>query len=87
MKEVKMGFTYMVREGSLLHEEDTQDTRDDLPLLDDAPVVINVRHLEEERHITIKPGGMVDVAIRELGAKVVKVEVIEPEEASEVPEE
>jgi hypothetical protein len=87
MKEVIMGFNYMVREGSLLHEEETQDTRDEHPLVHDAPVVIKVRHLEEEHHITIKPGGMVDVAIRELGAKVVKVEVIEPEEAPEVPEE
>ncbi len=77
-----MGFTDMVREGFLLHEEETQDTRDDLPL-----VVIKVRHLEEERHTTIKPGGMVDVAVRELGAKIVKVEVIEPEESSDTSEE
>jgi hypothetical protein len=87
MKEVEMGFTDMVREGSLLQEEETQDTRDDLPLVDDAPLVIKVRHLEEERHITIMPGGMVDVAVRELGAKIVKVEVIESEEASEASEE
>ena len=79
-----MGFTDMVREGSLLHEEETQDTREDLPL---APLVIKVRHLEEEHHITIKPGGMVDVAVRELGAKIVKVEVIESEEASTSSEE
>jgi hypothetical protein len=84
MKEAEMGFTDMVREDSLLHEEETQDTRDDLPL---APLVIKVRHLEEERHITIKPGGMVDVAVRELGAKIVKVEVIESEEASDTSEE
>ncbi len=82
-----MGFTDMVREGSLLQEEETQDTRDDLPLVDDAPLVIKVRHLEEERRITIKPGGMVDVAIRELGAKIVMVEVIEPEEVSEASED
>ena len=79
-----MGFTAMVREGSHLHEEETQDTRDDLPL---APLVIKVRHLEEEHHITIKPGGMVDVAVRELGAKIVKVEVIEPEEVSDTSKE
>ncbi|HEY46401.1 MAG TPA: hypothetical protein G4O14_06420 [Anaerolineae bacterium] len=75
-----MGFTDMVRKVSFLHEEETQDTRDDLPL---APLVIKVRHLEEECYVTIKPGGMVDVAVRELGAKIVKVEVIEPEEVSE----
>lgn len=84
MKEAEMGFTNMVREDSLLHEEETQNTRDDLPL---APLVIKVRHLEEERRITIKPGGMVDIAVRELGAKIVKVEVIEPEEASDTSEE
>ena len=87
MKEAEMGFIDMTREGSLLHEEETQDTREDLPLVDDAPLVIKVRHLEEEPHITIKPGGMVDVAVRELGAKIVKVEVIEPEEPSEASEE
>ena len=84
MKEAEMGFTDMGRKNSLLHEEETQDTREDLPL---APLVIKVRHLEEEPHITIKPGGMVDVAVRELGAKIVKVEVIEPEEPSEASEE
>jgi len=71
-----MGFTDMVRKVSFLHEEETQDTRDDLPL---APLVIKV----QECYVTIKPGGMVDVAVRELGAKIVKVEVIEPEEVSE----
>lgn len=84
MKEVEMGFTEMVREGSLLREEETQDTKEDLSL---APLVIKVRHLEEEPHITIKPGGMVDVAIRELGATIVKVEVIEPEETPTTSEE
>jgi hypothetical protein len=84
MKEAVMGFTDMVKEGSLLHEEETQDTRGDLS---HTPLVIKVRHLEEERHITIKPGGMVDIAVRELGAKIVKVEVIEPEEASDNSEE
>lgn len=87
MKEVEMGFVDMVREGSLLQEDEKQETRDDLPLVDDAPLVIKVRHLEEEHHITIKPGGMVDVAVRELGAKIVKVEVIESEDPSEVSEE
>jgi hypothetical protein len=87
MKEAEMGFTDMVKEGSLIHEEETQDTRGDLPLADDAPLVIKVRHLEEEPHITIKPGGMVDVAVRELGAKIVKVEVIEPEETADTSEE
>jgi hypothetical protein len=86
MKEVVMGFTDMVREGSLLHEEETQDNKD-LPLADAAPLAIKVRHLEEERRITIKPGGMVDVAVRELGAQIVKVEVIEPEEISDNSEE
>ncbi len=79
-----MGFTDMVRESSLLYEEETQDTREDPPR---APLVIKVRHLEEEQRITIKPGGMVDVAIRELGAKIVKVEVIEPEQVLDTSEE
>jgi hypothetical protein len=83
MKEVAMGFTDMVREGSLPHEE---GTKEDLPLVDDAPLVIKVRHLEEERDMTIKPGGMVDVAVRELGAKVVKVEIIESDEPSDTSE-
>ena len=82
-----MGLLVMVKRESLLHEVETQDHSEDLPLADDAPMVIKVHHLEEGRHVPIRRGGMVDVAIRELGAKIVKVEIIEPEEATDTSEE
>ncbi|HEY43045.1 MAG TPA: hypothetical protein G4O11_03585 [Anaerolineae bacterium] len=82
-----MGLLVMVKRKSLLHEVETQNHSEDLPLADDAPVVIKVHHLEEGRHVPIKMGGMVDVAVRELGAKIVKVEIIEPEEATDTSEE
>jgi hypothetical protein len=87
MNEEEMGLFVMVKRESLLHEVETQDHSEDLPLADDAPVVIKVHHLEEGHHVPVQIGGMVDVAIRELGAKIVKVEIIEPEEGSDTCEE
>jgi hypothetical protein len=87
MNEEEMGLLVMVKRESLLHEVGTQDHSEDLPLADDAPVVIKVHHLEEGHPVPIKIGGMVDVAVRELGAKIVKVEIIEPEEATDTCEE
>lgn len=82
-----MGLLVMVKRESLLHEVETQETSEDLPLADDAPMVIKVHHLEKGLHVPIKMGGMVDVAVRELGAKIVRVEIIEPEEATDACEE
>ena len=39
-----------------------------------------VLQADDEQCIWIKPGGMVDVAIRELGAKIVNVELTEGKE-------
>jgi hypothetical protein len=87
MKEEEMGLLTMVKRESLLYEAEAKSTREDLPLADDTPMVIKVHHLEQGCHVPIKRGGMVDVAIRELGAKIVKVEIIEPEEAADTCEE
>jgi hypothetical protein len=51
-----------------------QDKR--APLALDAPVSIKVQHLEDSRYVEIEPGGMVDLAVNELGARIIKVEVI-----------
>jgi hypothetical protein len=47
------------------------------PLELDAPVSIKVQHLEDSRYVEIEPGGMVDLAVNELGAKIIKVELID----------
>lgn len=47
------------------------------PLAFDAPVSIKVEHLEDSRYVEIEPGGMVDLAVNELGARIIKVEVID----------
>jgi hypothetical protein len=87
MNEEEMSLFVMAKRETLLQEVETQDHSGDLPLADETPVVIKVHHLEEGRHVPIQIGGMVDVAIRELGAKVVKVEIIQSEEGSDIREE
>ncbi len=47
------------------------------PLALDTPVSIKVQHLEDNRYVEIEPGGMVDLALNELGARIIKVEVID----------
>ncbi len=47
------------------------------PLVQDAPVSIKVQHLEDSRYVEIEPGGMVDLAVNEFGARIIKVEVID----------
>jgi len=47
------------------------------PLALDVPVSIKVQHLEDSRYVEIEPGGMVDLAVNELGARIIKVEVID----------
>ena len=43
-----------------------------------SPIVII--HLEDGQAVSIKPGGMVDIAIHELGARLIEVEVLNPDE-------
>lgn len=47
------------------------------PLVLDAPVSIKVEHIEDSRYVEIEPEGMVDLAVNELGARIIKVEVID----------
>ena len=47
------------------------------PLELDAPISIKVKHLEDSRYVEIEPGGMVEFAVNELGARIIKVEVID----------
>jgi hypothetical protein len=41
---------------------------------------IAIIHLENGQAVSIKPGGMVDIAIHELGARVIEVEVLDTDE-------
>ena len=43
-----------------------------------SPIVII--HLEDGQAVSIKPGGMVDIAIHELGARVIEVKVLDTDE-------
>ncbi len=45
-----------------------------------VPSPIVIIHLEDGQAVSIKPGGMVDIAIHELGARVIEVEVLDTDE-------
>ncbi len=45
-----------------------------------VPSPIVIIHLEDGQAVSIKPGGMVDIAIHELGARVIEVEVLGTDE-------
>jgi hypothetical protein len=47
-----------------------------------VPSPIIIIHLEDGQAVSIKPGGMVDIAIHELGARVIEVEVLDTDETS-----
>ncbi|NIS81921.1 MAG: hypothetical protein GTO14_17305 [Anaerolineales bacterium] len=43
----------------------------------DTMVTIEVIYLDDGLYAPVEPGGMVDVALRELGARVVEVKVVD----------
>ena len=45
-----------------------------------VPSPIVIIHLEDGQAVSIKPGGMVDIAIHELGARVIEVKVLDTDE-------
>jgi len=65
----EMGFIRMGKQGPCFQGLQTLDTVEDLHLT-----------AENGQCVPITPGGMVDVAVHELGAKIVKVELLEEEE-------
>jgi hypothetical protein len=46
----------------------------------DELTIIKVLHLEDGRYVPIRLNGMVDIAVRELGANLVEVERVEMED-------
>ena len=73
-------FNGMGKQGSCIRKTKKPDARQDTRSVADALLYITVLQPEDEQHIPVKPGGMVDVAVRELGAKIVDVELIEGKE-------
>ncbi len=65
----------MINWNSLMEIKVDQDKL--APLALDAPVSIKVQHLEDSRYVEIEPGGMVDLAVNDLGARIIKVELID----------
>jgi|GEM_PF-3148850 len=76
----ELEFNGMGKQGSCIRKTKKPGARQDARSVTDALLPITVLQPEDEQRIPIKPGGMVDIAIRELGAKIVKVELIEGKE-------
>lgn len=70
----------MGKQGSCIQKTKKPSARQDNRSVTDALLPFTVLQPEDEQQIPIKPGGMVDVAIRELGAEIVEVELIEGKE-------
>lgn len=70
----------MGKQGSCIREPKKPSARQDNRSVTDALLPFTVLQPESEQRIPIKPGGMVDVAIRELGAEIVEVELVEGKE-------
>ena len=70
----------MGKQGSCIRKTQKPGARQDTHSVADALLYITVLQPEDEQRIPIKPGGMVDVAVRELGARIVKVELAEGKE-------
>lgn len=76
----ELEFNGMGKQGSCIRKTKKPGARQDTRSVTDALLSITVLPPEVEQRIPIKPGGMVDVAVRELGAKIVNVELIEGKE-------
>jgi hypothetical protein len=73
----ELEFNGMGKPVSCIRKTKKPSARQDNRSVTDALLSITVLQPEDEQQILIKPGGMVDVAIRELGAEIVDVELIE----------
>ena len=76
----ELEFNGMGKQGSCIRKIIKPSVRQGTRSVTDAILPLTVLQPEDEQHILIKPGGMVDVAIHELGAKIVEVELIEGKE-------
>ena len=66
----------MIKWNTLFEIEFDSPEQDDFSPLDTA-TTIKVVHLDDSRYAEIEPGGMVDIAVNEWGARIIKVEVID----------
>jgi len=76
----ELEFNGMGKQDSCIREPKKLSARQKTRSVTDALPPLNILQPEDEQLIPIKPGGMVDVAIRELGAKIVDVELVEGKE-------
>jgi len=76
----ELEFNGMGKQGSCIRITKKPSASQDTRSVTDALLPFTVLQPEDEQRIPIKPGGMVDVAVHELGAKIVKVELLEEEE-------
>ena len=76
----ELEFNGMGKPVSCIRKTKKPSARQDNRSVTDALLPFTVLQPEDEQQILIKPGGMVDVAIRELGAEIVEVELIEGKE-------
>jgi len=73
----ELEFNGMGKQGSSIRKTKKPSARQDNRSAADALLPFTVLQPEDEQRIPIKPGGMVDVAVRELGARIVEVELVE----------
>ncbi len=71
----------MIKKQVYVIEKLTQDDNKEDHPANNSLLNLKVIHFEDGRRILIKPDGMVDVALRELDAKVVEVNVVKTDEA------
>ena len=76
----ELEFNGMGKQVSCIRKTKKPSARQDNRSVSDALLPFTVLQPEDEQQIPIKPGGMVDVAIRELGAEIVEVELVEGKE-------
>ena len=73
----ELEFSEMGKQGSCIRKIKKASARQDSRSAPDALLPFTALQPEDEQPIPIKPGRMVDVAIREFGAKITEVELIE----------
>jgi hypothetical protein len=72
-----MEYIMIIKQRNPTLEIESPERREVSPQTLDSVVTIEVIYLEDGRCAPVKPGGMVDVALRELGARVVEVKVVD----------
>ena len=80
IKVDKLEFSEMGKQGTCIRKIKKLSARQNAHSVPDTLLPFTDLQPEDEPRIPIKPGGMVDVAIREFGAKITEVELIEGKE-------